>query len=264
VTCGDPGALVTEAEQAAFELRLDDARAALDRAEEAFGCALVDDVTLSRFFDVEGALSVHGGDLEGARIRFRAARDLVSTGPDPMYGKKIASVSADLPRAPLDASLDLTPRPDLHEVLVDTERVTVPLPVTSGLHLVQVGPAGQVAFGELVLLEPGADLVLSTHLVETPPLVAPEPLSAVTPAPTTAPPPARRRRPSVPLLITSGAMAALGGVSAGLALHEQNASIPSATSVEAVDAAWTRQRVFGYGAYGLWGGAVIVAGVSFF
>lgn len=263
MTCGDPAVLVTEAEQAAFELRLDDARDALDRAEAAFACALVDDVTLSRFFDVEGALSVHSGDLEGARIRFRAARDLLSSGPDPSYGKKIASISADLPRVPLDATLDLNPRPERHEVLVDTRSVTVPMPLTSGLHLVQVGPSGQVAFGELVLVESGADLVLSTHLVETAPLVAPEPLSAVT---TTLPPddPKRRRRPSVPLLITSGAMAALGGVSAGLALHEQNASLPSATSVDAADAAWTRQRIFGYGAYGLWGGAVVVAGVSFF
>ena len=263
MTCGDPSALVATAEQAAFELRLDDAQAALEAAEAAFGCAPVDDATLARFFDVEGARAGDQGDLEAARLRFRAARDLEPDGPDPNYGKKIASVSAELPRVPVDATIDLNPRPERNETRVDAEPVTVPLAVTSGLHLVQVGPPGSVAWGELVLLEPGATLVLSTRLTEAPPVEDAAPTPPPGPEPV-APPADRRRRPSVPLLVTSGAMAALGGVAAGLALHEQNGSIPDATSVDAVDAAWARQRAFGWTAYGLWGGAAVVAGVSFF
>ncbi len=263
IPCADPAALVEVAEQAVFELRVDDARATLGRIEEAFGCAVVDPEVLARFFDVEGALLVHAGDRDGATLRFAAARAIVHDGLDPMYGSKVRAVSDATARAPIESEIDLSPRPaEDDDVRVDTALVSLPVSVTSGLHLVQVGPPGTVAFGELVLVEPGGRLVVSTHRLSAPAADLPAPLPAPG-APSSPSPEPGRRGPSVGLLVTSGALAALGGVSAGLALREQDGAIPSATSVDAVDAAWTRQRAFGWTAYGLWSGAALAAGLSF-
>lgn len=262
--CADPAALLTAAEAAVFELRVEDAHTRLDELEGSLACARVDPDALARFLLVEGALAMYEGDATGASSRFQAARALDPTPPDAAFGKKVKAAWDAAPRAAIDAKLELTPPVTEGEVRVDGRPVTPPLSVTSGLHLVQVEVRGALVYGELVLVPSEETLSVTGHRLPMEKALAPPP-APIGPAPAPGPAPvAGRGGPRLGLLATSAAMIAVGGVSAGLALRQQNHVIPDAPTLDAVDAALGRQRLFGWSAYGLWGGAVVVGGLAFF
>lgn len=261
--CGDVEAALGEAERAAWEIRLEDAAGHLERVEQAFSCAVVEPSALARFFIAEAALELHGGNTEGATTRLRVARTLDLTGPDPSYGSKVRVLFESTSELEANATVSLEPVPVRDEVRIDTRRVTVPAQVSPGLHLVQVGPPGEVAFGEVVMVAPRSLMVVATHRDDAAPLVAPAPLPLPAPASPSPPPLVSGRRLSVPLLVTAGALAAAGGAAAAGSMVA-NRSIPEAGSLEAVDAAWRAQSALGWTAYGLWGGALVAAGAAFF
>lgn len=252
--CGDPEALITEVEAAAFELRVEDAQSALAEVERSFECALVGPPELARFWNAEGALALLANDATAAARAFRAARN-VGPPPDPNYGKRALAAAQSAGPAEGIGTLDLSPRPTVFGVRVDGVLGAVPAEVDAGDHLIQVVDGSRVAFGSVVRVSAGEAFVLNASFEEPLPVVRVQP----EPVP---PPRASRKRPKG-LLVASGALLVGGATSAGLALRERNGVIPKTEDLDTLEAAWTRQRAFGGVAYGLWGGAALAATAFF-
>lgn len=228
------------------------AEAALHEAEAAYACAPAGSAQVARTWLVQGALRHLAG--EDATPWLAAARALEPGGFDARLGPDLrARFDAAGPSG--DASLTLEPA--LPALLDGGARTTWPTATRAGPHVVQVlGDDGAVRFSRALTLLPGEDALVPTGL-------APD-FRAVTTLPAAAPgavePPRERRSPA--LLIAAGVAAAAGGGLAGLAFT-QDAAMESATTTTALDAAFTRQKTFAYGAYGLWGVAAVGVGLHF-
>lgn len=233
----------TEVVSGSFEA----AGATLADAERAMGCQPMEAPLLARFWMVQGArLALLGEDAQ-ADAHFAAARRVDPGVWDPRFGVALMARfdgATETGRATVDVD---TRRAD---AWVDGRRGEPwPMPVSSGLHLVQVVDT-EVRYSRIVQLAPGENALLATRLPE--PGTAPR---AVLSAPVDAPPEAAtvggaRKRPT--LIVAAGSAALVGGGFAGLAYWERGRIEEAGSRAEAT-AAYTAQQAFAGAAYGLWG-----------
>lgn len=199
-------------------------------------CAPAEAAVLSRWYLAEGAAAWLAGDPTAARW-FLASRRLAPDAFDPRFGPQVrAAWESASPDGRATLTVDLA-------ASVDGKPVdTWPVAVDAGPVVVQViARDGSVRFFRAVDLAPGDEALLPTLL----------------------PPEAGTKKKKSPaLLVAGGAAAVLAGVAGGLAAGE-NTTIDQAGSVAELDAASTRQRAFGYAAYGLGGAALVGVGLWF-
>ncbi len=220
------------------------ARAALTEANTSFGCAAATPSQLARYWLAEGAAAQLAGDPAAARAPLAAARRLAPALFDRRLGPDIhaAWVAADVV-----ASGTLQLDPPMTAFLDGVGVAEWPAPVAATPHLVQiVGADGSVRFSRLIRVAAAEDALLVSGLgPETPSSEIAGALAPVAPAP----------KKSPALLVVAGVAAAGAGAFAGGALA-QGPQLEAAGDTAALDAAFARQRTFGYGTYGLAGAAV--------
>lgn len=234
----------TEVVSGSFEA----ASATLADAERAMGCQAMGERLLARYWMVQGARLALLGEDDEADAHFAAARRVDPGVWDPRFGAALMA-RFDGATETGRATVDLDTR--RAEARVDGRPGEVwPMPLSSGLHLVQVVDT-EVLYSRIVRLAPGENALLVTRL--------PEPGTAslaVRPVPADLPPVAvpvevpGRRSPA--LLVAASSAALVGGGFAGLAYWERG-RIEAAGSRADATAAYTAQRAFAGAAYGLWG-----------
>lgn len=128
---------------------------------------------------------------------------------------------------------------------------------TAVVSVVQVGPSGTaIAFSKVVRAREALELPLRLQPVEPVAVEAPAPTLPVAAAPTTQPT-VKKSSPAVPLWIATGATAlAAGGLfAASVYTNLEFAREPSETTIGINHGTW-------YGAVGLGGATVVLAGVA--
>lgn len=247
--CPDRGAVLSEIEAALLEAELDTAAEGLTRFEEALACGEIASAEqLARMWQAEAVLR-HLQQRDQAAIDAFSAAARVAPGVwNPDFGVELESLYKAAASRPQGIG-QLTIEPELGhwEGYVDGKRSSFPTNAIAGLHVVQVlGPDG-VGFAKHLFLAQKQTFAVETDLapIEEPWRPEPEP----------APPPileptARRSVP--PLAVASGALVGLG-IGGLIAAKGQDPIMKLASDREALDAAFTRQKVFGYAGYGLIG-----------
>lgn len=161
--CEDVEQQLGWATEGLIEADADEARSALDLAESGLGCgAVASPATLARFFLLDGATAALGGDRAATQDAFAAARRIDASVWVDALGARLreqhqaATGSGETGRVDVEAVG--------WEVRWDGVVATFPADVPAGLHVVQVVGDGEVAFGRVVWLEPGEELVVSSGL----------------------------------------------------------------------------------------------------
>jgi hypothetical protein len=195
---------------------------------------------VARNWLLEGASAQLQGHHDAAKGPLAAARRAAPTVFDTRLGPDVrAAWEAATPTGA--GTLLLEPaRP----AFLDGEGIAEwPVPVDDAPHLVQVvGPNGTVLFGREVNILAGDDALVQTGLGTA------EPLPEIPPSPPREV--AEKRSPA--MLIVAGVAAAGAGACAGGA-YAQEPQMKDAKSENTLNAAFTRQQVFGYTTYGLAG-----------
>jgi len=264
--CREPGSLVSDAESAVLEARLDDAASALAALDQSLSCsAPAAPEILARMWLAEGAMLVFEGRSDEAVDSFAAARRAAPTVWVAAYGAELRAVYERAGSGGA-GSLDLLPTPAEGEGWLDGAATSFPAEVESGLHAVQVVREGRARFGRVIYVAPGDALSVQTNLAATP---LPEP---VTPQPSagahtelSAGPPASPpehvtgggRSPW--LLVSSGALTA-AAVGTAIAARSQSAQMAGSDSRSELNTHFQQQKLWAYTTYGL--GGLAVAGVA--
>jgi len=280
--CDDPEALVAEVESAVREARLEDAQGALKRLETSFGCSpFVEASILARMWLAEGVLFYFNGDIESTKLSFGAARGVAPDVWDANYGADLRALYDGVEVEQTKGEIGLVSPAEGYLISVDGLQTELPVTVGPGLHLVQIGETSAAAsFAQIVYVMAEDSLVLNPQL----PKLAPKPVEpaaeVVQPAVNT--PAQDPVAPVVPtpepvavqsakvkkepknrtFLITGGVTLGAGLGFAGIALAQNKTLNPAIENFrdgvdisdpDAVQAAITRQQVFGSAAYALLG-----------
>jgi hypothetical protein len=251
--CEDAQVLMVEAEQAVLEARLDDANEILGRLVDSFACGpIASPELLGQMWITEGVALWFGGDRGGAMESFAAASREVPDLWREEYGellRKQYQQAAVIENEP--GEIKLSPPLDTYWGAVDGRIVHFPIVASGGLHLVQAGPPGGPAeFGRIAFLSPQESLDLQTGLVEK---ESPGEVFDVEPVAEPKGQTLPEKKKAVPaFLLGAGAAGALAITSAVLAVSETKV-MKTAETMETLDAAHTRQRVFGVSCLALTG-----------
>ncbi len=272
--CDDVEPLLEAAHSAILEARLDDAQAALDKVLPTLSScrspATPDQ--LARMWNIEGvALAMTGANAD-ADVSFAASARLSPDTWDANYGaalreRRDAAVEAETG----SGTLALVPTPRNFTAHLDGTAILAPTSVTAGLHLIQVGPDEEPSrFLKLVSLPADQTTEVATGLTE--PAEEPEPVAAVpepaVPPEPVQPPPSSASSPSggggAGKAILIGVGAGLGALGAGAAVlaSQQNGAMREASTVDELNSAYDRQKLFGYSAYGLIGAGTVGVGLG--
>ena len=227
--CPDPSKLALEARTKMLEARQDEANDLMNQAQDGLSCGeLPTPEVLAELWLSEGARRFLEDDMIAAREAFAAAHRANPAIWDPALGHQLralyddASIASSIP-----GEFYITLLPKGYRGALDGVHTDFPTPAPSGMHLVNVfDRRGGVHFGEIVYLPPG-------EIIE----VTVEDLPAI----------------KKPVFLIAGGVSALaaGGLAAGALL--QNDAIANATAMEALEGAYTRQKVFAIGSYSLAG-----------
>lgn len=247
--CPDPGAqpdaasLVSRAEEAIVEARMDDARAALDEVDVAFDCEIATQQTLGRRWLAEGALLTLTGDSDPGPP-LRAWARLAPNYWFEDYGEGLKEKFAATIEEPIEgfAIIEVDPAvPDDHEGLLDGDVTRFPISIGVGMHLVQMGPRFEdgppqlARYSQMVYLTNDQTLVLDHTVGRLPEIVGGDQLLT-------------KRKRHYGWLVASGGAAILAGTSLGLALAENarysqvDPEDPNAAKIN--DAIYNRQIAF--------------------
>ena len=164
--CPDVQASTAAAVDALVAARLEEAEAALARAELGFSCGSPPSAeVLARFWLAEAAASSVAGDADDAVDAWQAAARLAPALWEPRYGpdlrkRRDAAVLSTLRR---EASVRADPLPERYTLLLDGEKAPNPTPATEGLHLVQVAQR-DVLYGKIVLLAADENMLVRPEL----------------------------------------------------------------------------------------------------
>lgn len=229
--CPDPAEAIDQARVAVLDVRALDAKLALNRAVEGFGCGqAAEPAQVATFFLAEAMRrSLSGEDPDPAfAAAFRADSSVwVSDyGPVNYEAWRQAGSETDVGAG----SLALVPTPTLRTTWVDGVEATPGSTHHAGLHLVQLGLGPVMDFAMVVTVVPDERVEVATG-------VAPLPVPvAVQKAPVKLPEP-----PSPWLLVSGGA--AVAAVGLGVAGMRQTAVMEGAQDVDTLDQAYSRQKV---------------------
>jgi len=244
--CDDPEALVAKVETAVGEARLELAQETLKRLEVSFGCSpVVDASLLARMWLAEGVLAYFNGDVESTKLSFGAARGVAPNVWDENYGADLRSIYDGVVVEQIKGEIRLASPAEGYVISVDGVQTELPISVSPGLHLVQIGSSPVASsFGQIVYVMPEDSLVLDPQLEA---LVVVSEVSK----PSTDRPPAKNRT----FLITGAAVFGAGLGMAGLALAQQPAidEAQLAKNEAALRKASVPQQIYGTAAYALMG-----------
>lgn len=245
--CGVTETWLEELELAVLEARFEDARSALAELDARLECGEpVEPAQLARLWVSEGVLGHLTGDEATSADAFRAAARVSDDPWRAVFGPQLEVALRDAVAEPVGGVGEIAVAGATgFTTWYDGHPAELPMGAPVGLHTVQVVDRREVVWGRVLFLSPEQRLVLE-------PTGLPEP----TPAPVPEPQPTRSGGRSVALLVAGSASLAAGVGAAGLALAE-TPRMQAADSREALDAAWTRQRVFGASAYALLGLGVV-------
>ncbi|MBX2797898.1 MAG: hypothetical protein KTR31_09525 [Myxococcales bacterium] len=175
----DPDAHVQDALAAVISGDHDRGAAALEEARKAFSCGdVADRQGLARFWLVDGAVSLAGGDAISAKDALGAARTLAPDVWLPDLSDDVRTAWSASDPSEGRGALVFEPALGVREVWVDGAQVVGLAEVTAGAHLVQVGTGtGGVAFADLVFVSPSLSVRVNTGLqpVSAPPAQVAEP-----------------------------------------------------------------------------------------
>lgn len=208
-------------------------------AQAALSCGpAADPALLARLLNARGVAYLGLGRDSDAAWAFASSRGVRPDEWNPLFPADVRAVAAAAVLPAGEGLLLIEPAPDpVLRTLLDGVPTAFPAPVPLGFHVVQVldPTIGDVAIaGRTVLLtDPDEQLRID--------------FGPLAPAP---PPLVRARKPW--LLWSSLGAATAAGMGAWGALA-QSPQMEAAPTRAALDAAWARQRVFGYGAYALAG-----------
>jgi hypothetical protein len=236
---------------------------ALAQAAQSFGCAPATLADLGRYWLVEGVRFALAGDATRATRAFAASRRVDPSGWDPRFG---ASLKVTYDAAGAEGPGYLTVDANHASARIDTlTPASWPAEIAGGVHLVQiVSPDGAtVAYGKLVRVVEGEEVLVETGLPELPPeaiaTTAPVGLvvdPAMDPAMDATVDPVVTRRRSPWWFVAAGVAAGGAGALYYLAYREED-DLGGADDLGTLDAAWARQR-------GFTGGAVALSGAAAF
>jgi hypothetical protein len=269
--CPEPNSLVTQTEAAVLEGRFADVERLLEETELAFGCsAPAQKSTLARMWGAEGVWLSLTDDEAGAADAFAAAWRVDPATWNADFGDRLrATANAAVAAMPPvgTGQLRLAPEPLGWTTHLDGHPAPSLGELTGGLHLVQiVDLEGHAQLARIVYIAAGQRAELSTTglpplgpppaSVLPAPLPPPAPVSAVpaAPGPVDAMLAVRTIEPtSFPTWLLVATAASMGaGATAWLATQEST-RMDKATTVEALDAAFARQKRWAGASYGLMG-----------
>lgn len=269
--CENPAVPLNLAEKAIMEARLDDARTALDEVEQLYACSPVAAPhDLAQFWLLEGAWAQFSGDTASAEEAFASARALApevwnaDLGPALLEQYQRATLPGGAPGA-----LVLSPPLTSLRTYVDGQKQGFPAALVPGLHLVQIAPTESDAiYARVIAVRSGEEVSLVHNLKDRPPQVARDNMR--TPPPPDLKPPREPNHPrknedskGFPVFAAAGGGAVLLGAGAlGLA-SAQNGAMREAEDLDALNAAWHRQQLFGWGGYSLLGLGLGLVSVEF-
>lgn len=252
--CEDPAVVVTEAEAAVIEVRLDEAESALDRVEAALGCSpIASSELLGRMWLAEGVMLSIAGDA-AAEDSFAAAHRVAPGFWNEDYGPKLHEryQAAQLSHIPGQGEIHLEAPIKGHIIGIDGRMASLPMSLASGLHVVQVGRSAQeILFAKMVFVPDGVDVQITTGLVEEGIEPVPETEEEEVVATTVVEPVPKKK--GVPVFLIAGAGAAVVGGSMAIAAVTQNTAMKNAETLDELNAAHERQVGFGATAYTLLG-----------
>ncbi|MCK6504806.1 hypothetical protein L6R53_15620 [Myxococcota bacterium] len=245
--CDEPAELVAQVEQAVLDARFEDARAATDRAERAFGCTgSAEGALLARLWVAEGAMAHVEGDPAARDQAFASAQRVAPGQWTEAFGAALESLWAAAAAQPRSrGTLQVEGLAPGQGARVDGRPVQTPAELESGLYLVQAD-GGPPLFTRIVLLPDEQTLVVRV-----------EPQAPATAAPTAG----RDHRGRGWWFAGAGVAAALSGTSAWLATR-QDGAMEGATSIDELDGDFGRQKGFGYATWGLAGLGAACVGVG--
>lgn len=227
------------------------ARSALDAGASSFACAPATTAQAARYWLIQGATLQLTGDSKGALAPLAAARAAAPELFDARLGPKVREAWST---AKVDGRATLLIEPTRPAFVDGTGVVDWPVTLSATPHLIQIVDDDLVKYGRVVSLDDKEDAVLDTGVPAAPKTIA---IATDTKAPEV---PKKKKSPA--LLILAGVAAAGAGACAGGAVL-QTPIMEDATANADLDAAWTRQRAFGYSTWGLAGVAAVSLGVHF-
>ncbi|MBN2799178.1 MAG: hypothetical protein JXX28_08535 [Deltaproteobacteria bacterium] len=264
--CDEPAVPLNLAEKAILEARLDEARQALDEVEQVLSCSPpASPALLARLWLMEGAWAQFSGDQGAATEAFASSRALDPGAWDADLGPALHTqyLAAELPTGG-EGSLVLQPPLTTFHAYVDGVRQSFPAELGAGLHLVQVlPPDGEALYARVIAVRPGEEVALVHGLREGPRPVARD--NNRLPPPPELKPPREPARPSrhLPVLGIGGGVALVAGAGALVGAASQDGAMETAATMEALDAAWGRQQLLGWGGYALLGAGLGMVTVEF-
>lgn len=270
--CADPEALIAATERALVAGRLSTVPAFVQQTEQSFACAdtVVARPLLGRWYRAQAAWFSLSDAPHEAALAWRSA-ELAAPGAwtqalGPSLRLERDAALADTSRLG-SGTINLVPPARGHRTTLDGLETPYPVSAPPGLHLVQVlEPAGgrAVFARQVFLIDAGELFEIDTGPLSVPTAGAtdaapPPPGAGITasPSPTDGP---TAGRSHWPLWVGIGA-GVLAGTAAALA-RSQRSSMQNSTDLAELDAAWSRQRAYGWSAYGLAGLAVVGIGVD--
>ena len=241
--CPDPAEAIDQARIAVLDVRALDAKLALNRAVEGFGCGTpAEPAQVATFFLAEAMRrSLSGEDPNPAfAAAFRADSSVwVSDyGPVNYEAWRQAGSETDVQ----SGALVLVPTPSLRSTWVDGVEATATSTHPTGLHLVQLGLGPVMDFAMVVEVLPDERVEVATGIAPLPVPVAVQK------------DPVKLPEPPSPWLLSSGG-AAVAAVGLGIAGARMTPVMEQATDVDSLDQAYASQKLRVRSAY-------VLAGVS--
>lgn len=259
-SCPDLAASIEEATDATLSGRLEEAKAALQKAEASFACGTpAKPMSIAHYWLAEAAVAAQAHRDQDAADAWQAAARLDAGLWEPRFGAELRPLrdAAVAAMSPGEGSLRVDPFPSGYHIYVDGRETSDPTPAAEGLHVVQVAQ-DQVIYGRVILLTAGENLQLRMPSPPPPALVE-------LPAPTPESAAARTTQVRRIALLAGGGLSAAAGTGLLFFARGQeppmdetlslwrNGAIGTEEAAEAVDRRWANQRASGVAGYGLLG-----------
>ncbi len=174
--CENPEWIANEVEEYIANYMLDEALAALERADTSWGCSdVANPAVLARLYLAQGAVSYFMEEPLQSRLGFMAAYRTAPEVWTSFYGedaRALYDAQAAMP-ALSDGTIKFLPVPVGYNVYIDGAPLGESSGVQAGLHLVQIEiPDGDMVFAERLTVLESSEVLVATGLRPGPPKTA--------------------------------------------------------------------------------------------
>ena len=226
--CPDPTDFALQARSYLLEGRMEEADEEMKKALEATACELITPEALAQLWLTDAAYHALSNDPIAARASFKAAHRSSPETWDPALGDDLRAMYEEVTQTEGQPGvIEMAELPRGYFGALDGVRTDFPVEASEGRHLVNIIDKRNNAYsGDMVYVPPGEHIE-----VEFDPL------------------PAHKR----PTLLYTGAVSALAAGSLAFIASQQDSAITGASSIDNLEAAYSRQRVLAYSSYGFLG-----------